>query len=394
LVRDEDSASARIAAKRYPASNLWPNWQQSLLLTAAIGEDNTAAEAFCRWRGTIDIEADFDRSSYRLLPLVYDHMHRLGITDSLMGRLKGVYRMSWYENQILFDKVRPLVSNFEQRGITTLVLKGVALALSYYRNATVRPIVNIDIAVSPRQVRHSIAAIEAFGWQPNISPSDEDFKYRHSMRFTDCNGLELALHWHFLYEAYNDEADAFFWSSAIPLDFGGVPTLQLSAMAMLVHVILHGIRWDVEPPRQWIPDALSILRHDAGRLDWERMIAFAQAQRLTYRLSLGLGYLAEQHNAPVPREVLMRLRQIGTSLLERIENTVALHDPQRFYTSLFGKQWVIFVDFCRCTTATGPIQFVVGLSHYIRYRWGLVRRKELIAAILRGLTRRIGKIWL
>jgi hypothetical protein len=392
LVRDEDSANVRIAAKRYPASNLWPNWQQSLLLTAAIGEDKTAAEAFCRWRGTIDIEADFDRGSYRLLPLVYDNMHRLGITDSLMGRLKGAYRMSWYENQILFDKLRPLVSNLEERGIATLVLKGVALVLSYYRNAAVRPIVNIDIAVSPRQVRHSIAAIEGFGWQSNAIPSEEDIKYRHSMRFTDCNGLELALHWHFLYEACSDEADKFFWSSAIPLDVSGVPSLQLSPTAMLVHVILHGIRWDVEPPRQWIPDALSILRHEGGRLDWERMRAFAQAQRLTYRLGLGLGYLAEQHNAPVPREILMRLRQNGTSLLERIENTVALHDPQRFYTSPFGKQWVIFVDFCRCTTATGPIQFIVNLSHYFRYRWGLARRKELIAAILRGLTRRIGKI--
>jgi hypothetical protein len=373
---------------------LWPNWQQSLLLTAAIGEDKTAAEAFCRWRGIIDIEADFDRGSYRLLPLVYDRMRRLEVRDPLMGRLKGVYRMSWYENQILFDKVRPLVSNLKQRGITTLVLNGVALVLSYYRNAAVRPIVNIDIAVSPRQVRHSIAAIEAFGWQPNANPSDDDFKYRHFMRFTDCNGLELALHWHFLYEACNDEADAFFWSSAIPLDFGGVPTLQLSATAMLVQVILHGIRWNVEPPRQWIPDALSILRHEGGRLDWERMMAFAQAQRLTYRLRLGLGYLAERHNAPVPREVLTRLQRIGRSLLERIESTVALHDCRRFSANPFGKQWVIFVDFCRCTTATGPIQFVVGLSHYIRYRWGLARRKELIAAIVRRLTRRIGKIWL
>jgi hypothetical protein len=392
LVRDEDSA--RIAAERYPASNLWPNLQQSLLLTAAIGEDKTAAEAFCRWRGTIDLEADFDRGSYRLLPLVYDHMHRLGITDSLMGRLKGAYRMSWYRNQVLFDKARPLVSDLEQRGITTLVLKGVALVLSYYRNPALRPLAAIDIAVSPRQVKGSITAIEAFGWQRNLSPSAEDLRYRHCIQFTDRDGHALDLHWHFLYEACNDEADAFFRSSAIPFDFDGVPTLQLDPTAMLVHVILHGIRWDAAALRQWIPDALSVLRHEGGRLDWERMIAFAQAQRLTYRLSLGLGYLAERHNAPVPREILMRLRQIGTSLLERIENTVALHDPQRFYTSPFGKQWVIFVDFCRYTTATGPIQFLVGLSHYIRYRWGLAQRRELMAAILRALTRRIGKIWL
>jgi len=331
---------------------------------------------------------------HQLLPLVYDHMHRLGITDSLMGRLKGVYRMSWYGNQVLFDKVRSIVSALDERGITTLLLEGASLVLSCYRNPAVRPMAAIGIAVSPRQIRGSIAAIEAFGWQCNAIPSAEDLRYRHCIKFTDRDGHALDLHWHFLYEACNDEADAFFWSSAIPLDFGGVPTLQLDPTAMLVHVILHGIRWDADRPRQWIPDALSILRYEGGRLDWERMIAFAQAQRLTHRLGLGLGYLAERHNAPVPQEVLTRLRQIGTSLLERIENTVALHDRQRFYTNPFGKQWVIFVDYCRCTTAAGPIEFFVGLSHYIRYRWGLERRRDLIVVIPRGLMRRVGKIWL
>jgi Uncharacterised nucleotidyltransferase len=320
-------------------------------------------------------------------------MHRLDVRDPLMGRLKGVYRMSWYGNQVLFDNVRSIVSALEERGITTLLLEGVSLVLSYYRNPAVRPMAAIDIAVSPRQVRGSIAAIEAFGWQRNAIPSAEDLRYRHCIQFTDRDGHALGLHWHFLYEACNDEADAFFWSSVIPLDVGGVPTLQLDPTAMLVHVILRGIQWNADRTRQWIPDALSILRYESGRLDWDRMIAFAQAQRLTYRLSLGLGYLTERHNAPVPREVLTRLRQIGTSLVERIENTVALHDRQRFYTNPFGKQWVIFVDYCRCTTAAGPIEFFVGLSHYIRYRWGLERRRDLIVAIPRGLMRRVG-IWL
>jgi hypothetical protein len=392
LVRDEDKASAGTQAERYPASKLWPNWQQSLLLTAAMGEDAEAAEAFCRWRESIDLEADFDPGSYRLMPLVYDRMRRLNVRDPVMGRLKGVYRMSWYGNQVLFDKVRSIVSALEERGITPLLLAGVPLALYYYRNPAVRPVGAIDIAVSPRQVRGSIAVIEASGWQRNAIPSAEDLRYRHCIQFTDLHGHALDLHWHFLYEACNDEADAFFWSSAIPLDFGGEPTLQLDPTAMLVYVILRGIRWDADPPHQWIADALLILRYEGGRLDWERIIAFAQGQRLTYRLSLGLGYLAERHNAPLPRAVLTRLRQIGTSLLERIENTVDLHHRHRFYTNPFGKQWVIFVDFCRCTTAAGPIEFFVGLSHYIRYRWGLERRRDLIVVIPRGLMRRIGNV--
>ena len=392
MAREENNASVAIAAKRYPASSLWPNWQQSLLLTTAMGDDITAAEAFCRWRESVDLEADFDPGSYRLLPLVYHHMHRLGIQDPLMGRLKGVYRMSWCASQVLFDRARPLVSNLEQRGIATLLLNGVALALSYYRTPAARPVVDIDIAISPRQVSRAMAAIEAFGWHCNANPSADDLKYRHSLQFTGRDGLQLDLQWHFLYEACNDEADAFFWSSAIPLDFGGVPTLQLDPTAMLLHVILHGIRGNGEPPMRWISDASAILKHEGGQFDWERMIAFAQSQRLTSRLGLGLDYLAERHNAPVPGEVLTRLRGIRASLLERIENTVVCHARRRFDANPFAKQWMIVIDFYRCTTSAGPIQFVLGLPHYIRYRWGLERRRDLIAAIPRGLMRRLGKI--
>jgi len=384
---------ASTVSKRDLGSNLWPNDQQSLLLQAAVGEKEDAVESFHRWRQNVDLDADFDHGTYRLLPLVYDNIRRLGVQDPLMGRLKGVYRMTWYENHVLFDKVRPLVSHLEENGIRTLLLKGVPLVLSYYGNAAVRPMADIDIVVPQTQIRRAIGAIEAFGWQRNERASDEDLKYRRTVFFTDRNGVECDLHWHLLYEACNDDADAFFWSSAVPLDFDGVRTSQLDPAAMLIQVILHGIRWNAEPPTRWIPDALSILRRDDTPLDWERVIGFAVSQRLTHRLALGLQYLNDHHGAPVPRAVLSRLRSTRVSLLERIENTVVMHDRERIYANFFGKQWVIFVDFCRLTAATGPIDFSIGLSHYLRYRWELKGRMEFIPAILRGLKQRVVKTW-
>ncbi|HUZ71434.1 MAG TPA: nucleotidyltransferase family protein [Stellaceae bacterium] len=391
--RGDGNASAGAASKRGPASYLWPSCQQTLLLIAATSEGTDAVTCFRKWRHSVDLDADFDRGTYRLLPLVYDNIRRLGVQDPLMGRLKGVYRMSWYENHVLFDKVRPIVSHLEENGVRTLLLKGVPLVLTYYRNPAVRPMADVDIVVPPAQVRRAIAAIEALGWRRNESASDDDLKYRHSMQFTDRKDLQFDLHWHFLYEACNGDADEFFWASALPLDFGGVPTLQLDAEAMLIHVVLHGIRWNAEPPIRWIPDALSILRREACRFDWERVIAFAAAQRLTHRLGLGLHYLADRHGAPIPPKVLSCLQRARVTLLERIENTVVLRDRERIYANPLGKQWVIFVEYCRWTAATGPIDFVVGLSHYVRYRWKLKGRMELVPTIFRGLRRRFAKMW-
>ena len=388
-----DTTTPGTASQRGPTSYLWPNCQQKLLLTAATGTEKDAVSCFRQWRQNVDLDAEFDRGTYRLLPLLYDNIRRFGVQDPLMGRLKGVYRMSWYENHLLFDKVQPIVSHLEANGVRTLLLKGVPLVLTYYRNPAVRPMADIDIVVAPAQVRRSIAAIEAFGWQRNESASDDDLKYRHSMLFADRKGLEFDLHWHFLYEACNDEADAFFWSSAIPLDFDGVRTLQLDPMAMLIHVILHGIRWNAEPPTRWIPDALAILRRDGGRFDWDRVVAFAASQRLTHRLGLGLRYLAEWHDAPIPPAVLRRLERTKITPLERIENTVVLRDRERIYANALGKQWVIFVEYCRWTTARGPIDFAIGFSHYLRYRWRLRGRLELVPTIFRGVSRRLSRIW-
>ena len=372
---------------------LWPTRHQELLLSAATGKGQDAVDAFAAWRQSVDIEAEFDHGTFRLLPLVYDNLRRLGVRDPFMGRLKGVYRMSWYETHRLFDRARSLIAALEADGVRTLLLKGAPLVLSYYRNAAVRPMADIDVVVAPRQIARAIACVERLGLRRVQSFADDDLKYRHAVLFSNGEGLDVDLHWHFLYETCNDEADGFFWSEARSLDFAGVPTLQLDAAGMLVHTIVHGIRWNAEPPTRWIPDTLAILRQDLAPRDWERVVGFAASQKLTCRLALGLRYLVARHGAPVPPEVLARLEAAGVSLLERIENTVVLRDRERIYRNPIGKQWVIFADFCRWHAATGrgPIDFLVGLSHYVRYRWGLKGRMEVIPTILRGLGRRAGK---
>jgi len=68
---------------------------------------------------------------------------------------------------------------------------------------------------------------------------------------------------------------------------------------------------------------------------------------------------------------------------------VIFRNTDRIFDHVVGKQWVIFAEYCRKTTASGPIDFVVGLSHYIRYRWGLRGRREIIPIIVGGLKRHL-----
>ena len=158
---------------------------------------------------------------------------------------------------------------------------------------------------------------------------------------------------------------------------------------MLFHAIVHGIRWNPEPPIRWIVDAMIVLRRSEGAIDWQRLVASAGALKLSNRLWLGLSHLAARYRAPVPPWVLERLAAAGLSLVERLENSVVLHDRDRLYAHPVVKNWVILADYCRVSDAKGSLAFLIGLSHYIRYEWRLRGRGEIVPTVVRGVMRRI-----
>src|SRR5262249_13174852 len=154
-------------------------------------------------------------------------------------------------------------------------------------------------------------------------------------------------HWHVMQECSNARADAHFWNGAEPLDVDGVQTLQFSPTDALFHSVIHGVRWNREPPIRWIADALTIIKVAGGQIDWNGMVQFAEDDRLPGRLAMGLGYLRDRFGAPIPADIMERLRQRRISLLERIENTIALHDSETLYSHPVWKNWVLFARYCR-----------------------------------------------
>jgi hypothetical protein len=372
-------------------SQLFPSARQELVLKAAFGDGRDGMEAFEAWRKGVNLDDEFDRGSFRLMPLLYQNVQRLGLRDPLMGRLKGIYRMAWYENHQLFHRTLPVVARLAAEGIPTLLVKGVPLVVGYYRNHAVRPMADLDLVVRTTHVRKSIDILEAAGWKRNERASDEDVFYRHSMQFLHPDRGELDLHWHLLFEACTEQADDHFWSASRALEVEGVKTRQLCPTDMLLHIVVHGIRWNPEPPIRWIPDAVIILRTAGKDIDWHRLVTSARAMKLTHRLHLGLRYLADRGFVDMPRETLDALRGSPTTMVERIENTVALHDRDAMYEHLLLKNWVIFADYCRRDSENGPIGFLIGLSHYLRYRLDMKGRSEILPALVKGMARRIAR---
>jgi len=376
-------------AKSVQDGRIWPSHWQELLLDIVTGPDEVALAAFRTWFGRTLAEPDFDSGSRRLFPAVYHRLHALGVEDPIMGRLKGMFRRAWYENNVAFPDYEAAVALLERHGIETLLLKGVPLALTYYAHPALRPMADIDILVRPAQAEAAMTLLIEAGWRPHQPAWAARIEFRHSMSVENAVRRQIDLHWHVLLEACNPAADAHFWATARPLRFAGVGTRQLDATNTLLHVIVHGIRWNQEPPVRWVADALAVLERAQGEIDWPGMVAFARAQCLTHRLGLGLDYLARRFAAPVPAAVLRELAAARTSLTERIENSVILRDYQPAFAHPLGKLWSFFAEYCR--VARGRPDFLPGFVRYLRICLGATGRGPFAAALLRGAWRSVAR---
>lgn len=368
---------------------LWPTDAQERLLKAGLGEDSSAVEHFYAWRSMINLADDFDRGSFRLLPLLYTNMSRFGLEDSLMGRLKGTYRRAWCEAQSRFEQAGKVLTLLQEHGIETLLIKGIPLAISYYGNETLRPMADLDVVVPHGKAAQAIKLLEKAGWARGSYARDEHLVFHHAMQFFWPAGGELDLHWHVLTECRSPAADEHFWRNSEPLTVKGVKTRQLGHTDMFLHTVIHGVRWNPEPPIRWIADAAMILRRTDREIEWDEILAFADRERLNCRLRLGLTYLAEHIGLPIPAYVLDILGKRPITLIERLENTIALRDSEDLYRNPVAKNWVIFVRYCRFHQTKGAWQFLNGLSHFFRIQWSLKGRREIPVVIMRGLTRRL-----
>ena len=370
---------------------LWPTHEQRLALKAALSTEDAAVAAFHDWLSVIDLNEDFDQGTLRLLPLMYDNLQAHRVAHPVMRRLKGVYRLTWYRNNKLFGDVRPVLDALKTANIPIMLIKGAPLAERYYRNIAVRPMSDIDIVVPTRMAENALRVMASFPYTPYTHPTDDYLKYRHAMRYASQKMGEIDMHWHALCDCRAANDDDIFWKAAVPFVFGGVPCVTPDATRLLFQTTIHGVRWNEETPIRWIADAMAILR-SAEEIDWAAIEDHAFRSQLGHRLHLALAYLKHHFGAPIPVSVLARIAAQRTTLVQRIENTVVLRNATHLYGSPLGHLWISFCDYCRFARNEPPLAFAIGFTHYMRFRWELRGRREMIGYVLRGIMKRI-KRW-
>src|SRR4051812_25151195 len=115
------------------AGGCWPTDDQVLLLRAAILEPDKAAAAWRLWRAARDPETA-EPSSARLFPLVHPNLCREALAGPDEDLLRRAYDAARARNELLFDLAAEALRRLHEHEIPTMVLKGAALAVAYYRD--------------------------------------------------------------------------------------------------------------------------------------------------------------------------------------------------------------------------------------------------------------------
>lgn len=329
-------------------------------------------------------------------PLLY---HTLRGRNLLPPSAEEALRIDYYANArrnlFLFRELAGLLTALSAAGVDVLLLKGAALAEAVYDNPAVRPMGDLDLLVREARVPDALRVLSGLGYAitPPAAYRNEIVLQKHA-----AVGVILELHWQlFVSPAHHQTIPAdWLWDTALPVQVEGAPAWILGPEAQILHLCGHLVlHHDGEAPRTiWLHDVAEVIALYHDRIDWENVLARAQAYGLLGAVQNVVGRVVDDWQAPVPPGVQARLRTLRPSPAEgRVQNwlvdahTSGAHRFLADLRSISGIAGRFRFLWRNLFPPPGYVRYCYGVRHaalvplYYPYRWlkgmfGALRRSK------------------
>lgn len=304
--------------------------------------------------------------SHQVAPAVCKNLRALAdvtIPDYVLAALAQAYQQNAYNVLIQAAELARVVKQLDAAGIQHLVLKGLAVALAFYGDASLRHAGDLDLLVRETDVYRAGQVLAHLGYRE--VPAEQSFTpaqhYVHKKFLTHhiifqhrSTGCILELHWRLFTNPHllpGDPRQAFN-TSYIP--FGSVTLASMSVEGLIVYLCVHG-DFHVWTRLKWLADLPHILEASAG-LDWDKMLACATKLKVERSLYMGLFLAASLYDVELPSNVAEAM-QADASLPGRTKTVYRLLTASRAVSkrSVVAEQMLIFY-------------YLMGLRRWGRYQ--------------------------
>lgn len=326
-------------------------------MTAQTQPDLTAEESFLwacarSWRQPDDLTAPPALDWERVVAVAQDNrmqtlLARVLAERDLLGRLPDDSRAALLADrdrlrqsaELLGDALRRYLRLAAERGIPTVVLKGLSVSLNVYGDAAMRPGGDIDILVRPADVAACLEILDGMGvgrYWPNLM--DDAYYARHHLHQQRCTPdlrVWFEIHWaldHPLslltvdYEAM--------MARATPGALLGEPVHDLALpdliLSLAIHLVKHAVYLPSISGRPDLPrtiladgmlmyflDVAEVVKRHAAEIDWLQFIALCRASGAVDLAGAVLRACHAVLGAPVPDWVLTNLPVRGPGAITR-----------------------------------------------------------------------------
>lgn len=275
----------------------------------------------------IDGDALVDAAQHaRVAPLVYLVLRdKAWMPPHILDRLRVSYFATARRNLLAFDALARVLDRLNAHDVPNILLKGVALALTLYKNEALRPMSDVDLLVPRDDVPRTIALLRELGYDTPIPEVRTGARLAYDgelyLRSDDAHAASIDLHWN-LVNAPNyrrSAAEQWLWDGARPVAVGAAEGRVLSPEAQLIHLcthkVLHHSGEDDAGDALWGFDIALLLTEYT--MDWDLVLVKAQGLGMIASMQQALPAVLPEWGVPVPEDVLARLQTLKPSRAER-----------------------------------------------------------------------------
>lgn len=275
-------------------------------------------------------------SQHRLTQLLYWNLKDFPeeVPAPVLNDLKKSFDANVQRNLFLFGELLKILKFLESENIKAVPYKGPVLAISAYKNLSLRQFDDLDIFVDKENVLKTKKILISQGYEPQFEL--DGFMERRFLRsqreykfFNPETNVHVEVHWQFQGVSFSLSGDLKFLEDFERVKVNNKEVLSLKPENMLIVFCIHitGHRWE---RLSWICDISRLV--ESHEMDWDYLKEKAGELGIERVLKVNLALAVDLFDLELPSDVLEDLKSdVVQEIVFKVEKRIFNNDPSNIF---------------------------------------------------------------